>query len=136
MTTVRFSIVGDRDVRVVCQCCRDLAARLRFSGLDLTMIATAVSTLARCILTLARHGEIELHTESGGGRDCIVVIARAADCPGFQDHLPMRGLARLMDEVQVESIQDQTTVWVRKAVASPRLRSPTATKPGRSTAAS
>ena len=135
MTTVRISIVGDRDVRVVCQRCRDLAAPLRFSGLDLTMIATAVSTLARCILTLARHGEIELHTESGGGRDCIVVTARA-DCAGFQDHLPMRGLARLMDQVQVESIQDHTTVWARKAVASPRLWSPTATRPGRGIAAS
>jgi serine/threonine-protein kinase RsbT len=136
MTTVRFSIVGDRDVRVACKVCRELAAPLRFSGLDLTMIATAVSTLARCILTLARHGEIELRSESGGGRDGIVVIARAADCPGFQDHLPMRGLARLMDDVQVESIQDHTTVWARKAVASARLWSPTATKPGRGTAAS
>ena len=129
---MRIPIAGDADVGVACQRCRDLAVPVGFSAVDLTMIATVVSTLARRILTHALQGEIELHTENGVGLGCIFVTARF-DCPGLQAHLRLQGLARLMDEVQVEATQISLTVRARKAVSP---TSPTATKPARGSVAS
>ena len=71
---VRIPIRGDADIVAARQAARELAARLGFSGTDLTVIATAVSEVARNIVRFAGSGEVvvELRREAAprhpGGR--------------------------------------------------------------------
>ena len=61
-----------------------MAARLGFESTDLTVIATAISELARNILEYAQSGEIGLGVAQRGSRLGIVVIARD-EGPGIPD---------------------------------------------------
>src|SRR3989442_7007691 len=63
---------------------RALAAGLGFSGSDLTLIATAISELARNIIEYATSGEIVLSPEAANGRPGIIIIARD-EGPGIPD---------------------------------------------------
>ena len=60
----------DRDVDIVTarQLGRELAAKAGFSGADLTLIATAISEVARNIVVYAERGEIRLGLASKNGR--------------------------------------------------------------------
>ena len=55
---VSVPINSDRDIIIARQRGKDLAARLGFSSTDLTLIATAISELARNIVLYAKTGEI------------------------------------------------------------------------------
>jgi serine/threonine-protein kinase RsbT len=107
---------------------RSQAARIGFVGSDLTVIATAISELARNILEYAQSGEI-LCGPCGNGRPGIVIVARDLG-PGISD-LPralqpgfttgkglgmgLPGVRRLMDEFDIVSTSGEgTTVRVRK----------------------
>jgi serine/threonine-protein kinase RsbT len=63
---------------------RELAQRIGFSSSELTIIATAISEIARNIVVYADHGEISLSVAGNGGRRGIVVVARD-DGPGIPD---------------------------------------------------
>ena len=67
---MRVPVSGDADVVAARQAARELAARLGFSATDLTLIATAVSEIARNIVRFAGRGEIivELLEEPRPGR--------------------------------------------------------------------
>jgi serine/threonine-protein kinase RsbT len=111
---------------------RELAARGGFSGTEQTLIATAISEVARNIVEYAQRGEIVLSAIERAGRRGIMVIARDAG-PGILDlELAMRdgfstgrslgmglpGAKRLMDEFTLLSTPGEgTTVtmmkWVR-----------------------
>ena len=56
----RIRIAADADLVLARQKGRRLAAAMGFSGTDATLIATAISELARNILAYAGVGEIEL----------------------------------------------------------------------------
>jgi len=108
---------------------RALAATLGFTGGDLTVIATAISELARNIIEYAKTGDIALGRESGNDRLGIVIAARDKG-PGISDipralsvgystgpglGLGLAGVRRLMDEFEISSRPAQgTTVTVRK----------------------
>ena len=108
---------------------RALAERLGFSRNDLTLIATAISEVARNIVEYAKHGEIVVEPLQKGDRCGIVVIARD-DGPGIpnvalamQDGystgkslgLGLPGAKRLMDEFEIASeVGKGTTVTMRK----------------------
>jgi serine/threonine-protein kinase RsbT len=108
---------------------RELAQRIGFTGSDLTLIATAISEIARNIVVYADRGRISLSEAGNGGRRGIVVIARD-EGPGIADieramrdgystgnslGLGLPGARRLMDDFEIMSTVGQgTTVTMRK----------------------
>ena len=125
----RIAIESDSDVVTARQRARQLAAKLELTTTDQTLLATAISEVARNILLYAKEGEILLRVENSGSRHGIVVVARDAG-PGIPDlELAMRdsystgsglglglpGARRLMDEFEIESeVAKGTTVVMKK----------------------
>jgi serine/threonine-protein kinase RsbT len=121
-------IEADVDIVTARQQGRTLASRLGFSTTEATLIATAISELARNIVLYARRGEIILGTVEGRDRRGLVVVARD-EGPGISDvrrataggfstsgglGLGLAGVRRLMDEFEVVSeIGKGTTVTTR-----------------------
>jgi serine/threonine-protein kinase RsbT len=126
---IRVEINSDQDIVVARQKGRGLASELGFSSGDATLIATAISELARNIVSYARRGEIKLKGIHGSSRIGILVIA-ADDGPGIADirqalrdgfstsgslGLGLPGVRRLMDEFEITSQPGKgTTVAVKK----------------------
>ena len=122
-------IRADGDIVVARQKGRVLASGLGFSSSDLTLIATAISELARNILQYAGMGEIVVFHVVGAPRPGLVIIARDKG-PGITDlrkafqegystsgglGLGLPGVRRLMDEFEVASEMGQgTTVTAKK----------------------
>jgi len=123
----------DLDIVTARQNGRTMAAELGFQGTDLTLIATAISELARNIVRYARHGEIHLQVlGNNNGKRGLLVEARD-EGPGIpniaqamQDGystsgglgLGLPGTRRLMDEFEITSDgENGTTIrtckWVR-----------------------
>jgi serine/threonine-protein kinase RsbT len=108
---------------------RSLASQIPFSATDLTLIATAISEVARNIVLYAQRGEVLLRLVREEGREGILVLARDQG-PGIedvalalQDHystgegsgLGLPGARRLMDDFQLESQPGSgTTVTMHK----------------------
>ena len=108
---------------------RELSAELGFSSIDCTLIATAISELARNIVLYAQTGEIRLRSDRRIGYTGIVITAsdhgpgirdvRSALQDGFSTShglgLGLPGVKRIMDEFEIESKPKQgTVVTVRK----------------------
>jgi serine/threonine-protein kinase RsbT len=126
---IRVTINSDQDIVLARQKGRSLAAELGFSPGDATLIATAISELARNIVTYARKGLITLRVIQGSSRRGISVIA-SDDGPGIADlrqamrdgfstsgslGLGLPGVRRLMDEFEIVSRSGRgTTVAVKK----------------------
>jgi len=122
-------IVSDGDIVIARQRCRAMVLRLGFTPTDATLVATAVSELARNIVLYARRGAIILKPSENQGRLGILVIARD-EGPGIGDiqratggggstsgslGLGLRGVKRLMDEFEIVSVAGVgTTVCVKK----------------------
>ena len=122
-------VANPDDIVVARQAGRDLAARLGFSLTDLTMIATAISEVARNITSYAGGGEIRLTVADDRGRSAIVVEAVDRG-PGIADvdraledgystgtgmGVGLPGARRLMDEFEIHSeVGRGTTVIMRK----------------------
>jgi serine/threonine-protein kinase RsbT len=108
---------------------RSLAAALGFSSGDATLIATAISELARNIITYAKSGEIRLAVINGSARQGIQLIAYDQG-PGIPDvqqalrdgfstsgslGLGLPGVMRLVDEFEIVSEENRgTTVTAKK----------------------
>ena len=124
-----MAVKSDQDIVSARQRGRALATELGFSAVDATLIATAISELARNIVAYAQRGEIRLRTMQGSTRRGIEVVA-SDDGPGIADvrqalrdgfstsgslGLGLPGVRRLMDEFEVESQPGRgTRVTVRK----------------------
>jgi serine/threonine-protein kinase RsbT len=72
---IRVAIRTDADVVTARQEARTLGAGLGFSSTDLTLLATAISEIARNITTYAGEGELTLRVRDEGGRIGIEVEA-------------------------------------------------------------
>ncbi len=81
---VRVAISGDADIVAARQAARELAVRAGFSGTDLTLIATAVSEVARNIVRFADHGDASPSSSLEEPRPGIRVVARDTG-PGIAD---------------------------------------------------
>ncbi|HEX4585313.1 MAG TPA: ATP-binding protein [Burkholderiaceae bacterium] len=108
---------------------RALAEQLGFSPGEATLVATAISELARNIVQYAGSGDILLRTSTNGTKRGIVVVARDHG-PGIGDlklavrsgystsgglGLGLPGVRRIVDDFQIVSNrQDGTTVTVTK----------------------
>jgi serine/threonine-protein kinase RsbT len=129
MSEVRVAIQREADIVLARQAGRQLAAQLGFSTTDQTLIATAISEVARNIVVYATHGEIVLARADEGGR--IGIKVQAIDSgPGIDNKdLAMRdgfstknslglglpGARRLMDAFDLDSeVGRGTTVTMKK----------------------
>jgi serine/threonine-protein kinase RsbT len=122
-------IAADVDVVNARQKGRDVAAEAGFSSGDQTVIAAAISEIARNILMYAKRGEIMLSLVANGDRQGVVVVARDQG-PGIPDvaralqdgystsgglGLGLPGARRLMDDFDVTSaVGKGTTVTMKK----------------------
>ena len=119
----------DADVVAARQKGRELAAELGFVSTDSTLLATAISELARNIIRYAKYGEILITSVQSGDRVGITVVARdkgpgianisLAMQDGFSTSgglgLGLPGVKRLMDEFQlVSDANNGTTVTIKK----------------------
>ena len=114
----RIAIESDSDVVTARQRARQLAAKLELTTTDQTLLATAISEVARNITTYAQRGELELSiVHDRHGRPGVQVVARD-DGPGIDDvqaalqdgyttgnglGLGLPGARRLVDEFHLES---------------------------------
>jgi serine/threonine-protein kinase RsbT len=126
---VNVAICEDEDLVPARAQARALAERLGFSRTDATMIATAVSELARNIVVHVGQGEIALRALEDERRRGLVVIAHDTG-PGIPDveaalrdgyagrgglGLGLPGARRLMDEFSIVSERGSgTTVTMTK----------------------
>lgn len=126
---VHVVINSDQDIVTARQQGRAMASKLGFSGSDLTVIATAVSEVARNIVEFAGKGEITLASIQLGPKKGLMVVARD-EGPGIpniqlalQDGfsttaslgLGLPGSRRLMDEFTIVSaVGKGTTVTMKK----------------------
>lgn len=129
MDELHVPITSDADVVAARQRGRSLATQVGVSGADLTLIATAISEVARNILLYAKRGEIILKSTKEGNNRGIIVIARD-EGPGISDlalamqdgyttgkglGLGLPGAKRLMDEFDIVSaVGKGTTVTMKK----------------------
>ncbi len=110
-------IATDDDIVTARQEGRRLSSELGFTSTDLTLIATAISEVARNIRLYAGRGDVRLRLVREGSREGISVVARDKG-PGIADvELAMRdgyssrgssglglpGARRLMDEFEIRS---------------------------------
>ena len=133
LNEVRIPITADVDIVTARQQGRAHAQRAGFDGTDLTVIATAISEIARNILDYATLGEITLRVVNDGSRVGLVVLA-SDEGPGIADvsramqdgystgrglGLGLPGTRRLMDDFEIASEPGKGTLvtmkkWRRK----------------------
>jgi serine/threonine-protein kinase RsbT len=124
---IRVPITSDLDVVAARQHGRAVAVKLEFSSSESTLIATAISELARNIVSYARQGEIRIIPQNSG-RPGIVIVASDAG-PGIEDirqamrdgfstsgslGLGLPGVRRLMDEFEIASERGKGTTVIAK----------------------
>ena len=131
-----IAIESDADVVTARQRAREMAGELELTSTDQTLLATAISEVARNITTYAVRGEVELKlVRDDNGRAGIQVIARDQG-PGIEDldlalqdgytsgeglGLGLPGARRLVDDFEIVSAPGQGTtvtmvMWSRGTV--------------------
>ncbi len=119
-----ITIAADADVMSARLKGRELAAALGISGSDLTLLATAISEIARNIVQYAGSGEIEFRNVVRGGKRGLKIIARdkgpgipnigQAMQDGFSTSrgmgLGLPGARRLMDDFEIVSESGKGTI--------------------------
>ena len=128
-TETRVRVESELDIVTARMRGRALAIQLGFRATSATLIATAISELARNILLYAQTGEIVLSAIERGARKGLAVIARD-EGPGIRDvtraiedgystsgrlGMGLPGVRRLMDEFHIQTrVGEGTTVTVKK----------------------
>ena len=122
-------VASDDDLVVARREGRILAEQLGFSTSEATLVATAISELARNIVSYAHRGEIQVSLVHNGNKRGINIVARD-EGPGILDiNLAMRegystsggfgiglpGVRRIMDEFDIASdVGRGTTITITK----------------------
>jgi serine/threonine-protein kinase RsbT len=113
----RVPIKSERDIVVARQKGRALATKIGFSISDATLIATAISELARNIVSYAGEGMIAMNAIYNSKREGLLIVASdegpgIADIPGAMRDgfstsgslgIGLPGVRRLMDEFELAS---------------------------------
>lgn len=125
---MRMPLRSDLDVLKVRQTGKELAASLHFSNSERTIIATAISEIARNTVLYAKSGSMELKLVHQGRRRGLMIVAED-EGPGIPDlklamqdgYTTSRGLGiglpgakRLMDEFDIVSEVGKGTVITMK----------------------
>ena len=126
--SVAVAVASGQDIVTARMRGRGLATQMGFPATTATLIATAISELARNILLYAGRGEIVLSTIEHGERRGIAVVARDQG-PGITDvpramedgystsgrlGLGLPGVRRLMDDFEIRSRAGEGTTVVTK----------------------
>jgi serine/threonine-protein kinase RsbT len=121
-------IASDLDIVAARRQGRTFVLQLGFSSPEATLVATAISELARNIVMYAKEGEIVLRPLEHDGRTGILIIARD-EGPGISEGsraaidaptaggmtLGLCAMKRLVDELEIDSRAGQgTRVAVKK----------------------
>jgi len=119
----RIAIESDADVVTARQRARALAVGLDMPTTDQTLLATAISEIARNITAYAQRGEVLLDVIHAGGRRGIRVVA-VDEGPGIEDveraltdgyttggglGLGLPGARRLVDEFDIQTAPGEGT---------------------------
>ena len=134
---IRVQVTSSADIVIARQGGRTLSSQLGFSGTDLTLIATAISEVARNIIEYAGKGEIILRPIEGNPTRGILIVA-SDEGPGIPDvaralqdgyssgkglGLGLPGAKRLMDEFEIVSeVGNGTTVTMKKWLPESEMR--------------
>jgi serine/threonine-protein kinase RsbT len=126
---VHVRIQSSADIVAARQQARALASRAGFSHSNLTLIATAVSEVARNIVEYANEGEVIIRLINDANKQGVEIIA-ADQGPGIADvstamrdgystgkglGIGLPGARRLMDEFEIASeVGKGTTVTMKK----------------------
>ena len=123
MDEIRLPISNEVDIVAARQQGRSLGAQLGFSSSELTLIATAISEIARNIVIYAKEGVITFSIIGSQPRLGVQIIAEDQG-PGISDlslamedgystnkslGLGLPGSRRLMDEFEIESAPGKGT---------------------------
>ena len=114
---VRVSVSSDIDLVTARRQGRVMAEQLGFSASEATLVATAISELARNIVNYAKRGEIHVSLVNDGAKRGISIVAtdqgpgiadvRLAMQSGFSTSgglgLGLPGVKRIMDEFDIVS---------------------------------
>lgn len=118
-----IQVIADHDIVAARNAARQVAATLDFSTAELTLIATAISEIARNIALYASPGKLILETIERHGRRGILIVA-TDNGPGIPDvelamtdgwstgnslGIGLPGARRLMDEFEIESAHGMGT---------------------------
>jgi len=110
-------VIADHDIVSARNAARQVASQLEFSTAELTLIATAISEIARNIAIYASPGKLTLEVVEHRGRRGIQIVA-TDNGPGIPDlelaltdgystgsslGIGLPGARRLMDEFEIES---------------------------------
>lgn len=119
----RIAIESDADVVTARQRARALAVGLEMPSTDQTLLATAISEIARNITAYAKRGEVLIDVVHDGPRRGIRVVAMD-EGPGIEDvekaltdgyttggglGLGLPGARRLVDEFDIQTAPGQGT---------------------------
>jgi serine/threonine-protein kinase RsbT len=126
---VRVRIQSSADIVTARQEGRSMAATLGFGTTTLTIIATAISEVARNIVEYAKEGEIAIAPLGNGTVKGLQIVARDQG-PGISDletamrdgystskslGMGLPGAKRLMDEFEITSARGEgTTITMKK----------------------
>jgi serine/threonine-protein kinase RsbT len=125
---IAVGIKSDTDIVAAREQGRCLAERIGFTPVELTVISTAISEIARNIIEHAKSGEIVLSEYQNGTKHGIQITA-SDQGPGIPDvnramqddystgkglGLGLPGSKRLMDEFEIQSHVGQGTVVVMR----------------------
>ena len=117
MDSELITILSDASVMTARQKGRELALAMGIKGSDLTLMATAISEIARNIVQYAGQGQIEFRNVVRAGKRGLMIIARD-NGPGIADinqamkdgfstsrgmGLGLPGARRLMDDFEIVS---------------------------------
>ena len=136
----RIAIESDADVVTARQRARELAADLELSSTDQTLLATAISEVARNITHYAKRGEVLLRVIRDETGRCGIEVVASDEGPGIEDieralqdgyttggglGLGLPGARRLVDEFRIQSAPSRGTtvtlvMWARNAGRSVR----------------
>ena len=130
-------IESDADIVTARQRAREMAGALELTSTDQTLLATAISEVARNITTYAGRGEVQLSViKDDHGRSGIKVIARD-EGPGIENlelalrdgytsggglGLGLPGARRLVDDFSIETALGQGTTVTLLMWARPNAR--------------
>ncbi|WP_116373620.1 anti-sigma regulatory factor [Mycobacterium sp. MFM001] len=121
---LKIDIGNSDDIVAARQAGHRLARELGFTLTDVTMIATAISEIARNITSYAGRGEVQISVQDREGRKALVVraedhgpgianVERAME-DGFSTGrglgMGLPGARRLMDRLTVESAPGRGTI--------------------------
>lgn len=136
---IRLEIRSTIDIVTARQQGREIAMELGFPASEITLIAAAISEIARNILDHAKRGEVIFNVITKGSNRCLQVIAQDQG-PGIPDvaramqygyssrgglGVGLPGAKWLMDDFEIESVIGKgTKITMRKWLKSNGPRKP------------